>query len=79
MPTNLVLLITFRSTLKSLAKRWRMLSSKLKQLDKQLEQLTQDHAPKLRSRFGVEPNTAAILLSVTVNNPKRLKIEAALA
>lgn len=74
-----VLLITLKSTLKTLAKRWQMLSSELNELDKQLEELTQNHAPKLRSRFGVGPNTAAILLSVAGDNPERLKSEAALA
>jgi len=74
-----VLLNTLHATLKSLAKRWQMLSAELNQLDKQLEKLTQDHAKKLRSRFGVGPNTAAILLSVAGDNPERLKSEAALA
>jgi len=73
------LMTTLQSTLKCLAKRWMMLSSELHELDKQLEQLTQNHAPKLRSRFGVGPNTAAILLSVAGDNPERLKSEAALA
>jgi transposase len=73
------LLKTLLATLKSLAKRWQMLSVELDQLDKQLEKLTQDHAKKLRSRFGVGPNTAAILLSVAGDNPERLKSEAALA
>ncbi|MEE8058997.1 MAG: IS110 family transposase [Pseudomonadales bacterium] len=73
------LLKTLQSTLKSLAKRWQMLSVELNQLDKQLEKLTQSHAKQLRSRFGVGPNTAAILLSVAGDNPERLKSEAALA
>lgn len=66
-------------TLKLLAKRWLMLSKELNQLDRQLEKLTQKHASQLRSRFGVGPQTAAILLSVAGDNPERLKNESALA
>jgi len=73
------LLDTLLITLKSLAKRWQMLTAELNQLDKLLEKLTQTQAKKLRSRFGVGPNTAAILLSVAGDNPERLKSEAALA
>lgn len=67
------------TTLKSLAKRWLALTEELKDYDKQLETLTQKHAHLLRSRFGVGPQTAAILLSVAGDNPDRLKSEAALA
>jgi transposase len=74
-----VLLETLELTLKLLAKRWLSLSVELKQLDKQLESLTRKYAKQLRSRLGVGPNTAAILLSVAGDNPERLKSEAALA
>jgi transposase len=74
-----VLLQTLTSTLRSLAKRWLMLADELEQFDKQLEALTRTHAQQLRSRFGVGPHTAAILLSVAGDNPDRLKNEAALA
>lgn len=74
-----VLLQTMTITLKSLAKRWLALSTELKQLDKKLEELTNKYAVQLRTRFGVGPNTAAILLSVAGDNPERLKSEAALA
>jgi len=74
-----VLLQALTSTLRSLAKRWLSLAAELEQLDKQLEALTRTHAQELRSRFGVGPHTAAILLSVAGDNPDRLKNEAALA
>lgn len=74
-----VLLQALTSTLRSLAKRWLTLAAELGQFDKQLEALTRTHAQQLRSRFGVGPHTAAILLSVAGDNPDRLKSEAALA
>lgn len=70
---------TMTVTLKSLANRWLALSNELKQLDKLLERLTGKYAVELRERFGVGPQTAAILLSVAGDNPERLKSEAALA
>lgn len=76
---NGVLLENLTFTLKSLAKRWLALSSELKLLDKQLEALTQNYAVHLRERFGVGPQTAAVLLSVAGDNPDRLKSEASLA
>lgn len=74
-----VLMETLAFTLKSLAKRWLALTTELKQLDRQLETLTQRYAAQLRERFGVGPNTAAVLLSVAGDNPERLKSEASLA
>ena len=74
-----VLLQALASTLRSLAKRWLRLAAELVQFDKQLETLTQAHAQQLRSRFGVGPHTAAIVLSVAGDNPGRLRNEAALA
>ena len=74
-----VVLKALSKTLKSLAKRWLALSEELKDYDQQLETLTQEHAQQLRSRFGVGPQTAAILLTVAGDNPNRLKNEAALA
>ena len=74
-----VLLQTMTIALKSLAKRWLALTKELKQLNKILEELTNKYAHQLRARFGVGPNTAAILLSVAGDNPERLKSEAALA
>ena len=70
---------TLTMTLKSLAKRWLMLSDELQKLDKQLDALTAEYAHRLRGQFGVGPQTAATLLSVAGDNPERLKNEAALA
>lgn len=70
---------TMTMTIKSLAKRWLTLLKEIKELDKKLEELTKTYAVQLRARFGVGPNTAALLLSVAVDNPERLKSEAALA
>jgi transposase len=73
------LLLSLTITLKFLSKRWITLSNELKALDKQLDKLTQTHCPKLRSRMGVGPYTAGILVSVAGDNPERLKSESALA
>ena len=56
-----------------------MLAAELKKLGAALDQLTSQHAPRLREQFGVGPQTAAILLAVAGNNPERLHSEAALA
>ena len=72
-------LTTLAITLKSLARRWRALSKEVILLDGELDRLTNRYAGQLRSRFGVGPNTAAILLSVAGDNPGRLKSEASLA
>lgn len=74
-----VLLQTMTMTLRSLAKRWLLLSAEIRQLDNQLETLTRQHAQQLRGQFGVGPYTAAILLSVAGDNTERLKSEAAMA
>ena len=72
------LLQTLAGTLRLLAKRWLHLSSELKELDATLEQLTVQTAKRLRSQFGVGPQTAATLLSVAGDNPERLRNESAL-
>lgn len=66
-------------TLRILAKRWLALRAEIKLLDGQLEDLTIDHAPRLRKEFGVGAQTAAVLVCVAGDNPDRLKSEAALA
>jgi len=66
-------------TLRLLAKRWLHLTSELKELDATLEQLTAQTAKRLRSQFGVGPQTAATLLAVAGDNPERLRNESALA
>lgn len=73
------LLQSLSATLRILAKRWLALKAEIKILDGQLEQLTSDHAPRLREKFGVGAQTAAVLVCVAGDNPDRLKSEAALA
>lgn len=67
------------ATLRLLAKRWLLLDREVNALDAMLERLTQLHAKRLRSRFGIGPQTAATLLVVAGDNPERLRNEAALA
>lgn len=67
-----------------LGKRWPFPSSRMGlprrcELDKTLERLTQQAAKRLRSQFGVGPQTAATLIAVAGDNPERLHSEAALA
>jgi len=73
------LLQTLTVTLRLLAKRWQALSDELSTLDTMLDRLTSQHAKRLRARFGVGPQTAAVLVAVAGDNPERLKSEAALA
>jgi transposase len=44
-----------------------------------LDRLTQERAPELRAAFGVGPDTAAELLIVAGDNPRRVRSEAAFA
>lgn len=67
------------ATLRLLSKRWLALQDELKMLDAMLEQLTSQHARRLRERFGVGPQTAAVLIAAAGDNPERLKNEASLA
>jgi transposase len=73
------LLQTLTKTLRLLAKRWRMLTEELKEIDAALETLTSQAAPHLREQFGIGPQTAATLIAVAGDNPERLHSEAALA
>lgn len=73
------LLQTLTTTLRILAKRWLALKDEVKALDAMLEQLTGQYAKRLRLRFGVGAQTAAVLVCVAGDNPDRLKSEAALA
>jgi transposase len=70
---------TLTLALRALARRWRLLADEVEAHDKILDDLTQQHAKRLRGQFGVGPQTAATLLSVAGDNPERLKHEAALA
>ncbi|AEA65455.1 IS110 family transposase [Burkholderia gladioli] len=76
---NTPMLQALATTLRILAKRYLALAEELTTLDAMLEQLTLRHAPRLRERFGVGPQTAAVLVSVAGDNPERLKSDAALA
>ncbi|MCI0151952.1 IS110 family transposase [Paraburkholderia sediminicola] len=73
------MLQTLTATLRLLAKRWLTLAEELKVLDTMLDSLTIQHAMRLRERFGVGPQTAAVRVAVAGDNPERLKSEAALA
>jgi transposase len=73
------MLQTLTATLRLLAKRWLALAEELNTLDAMLDRLTSQHAGRLRERFGVGPQTAAVLVAVAGDNPERLKSEAALA
>ncbi|MGY2199633.1 transposase [Pseudomonas gingeri] len=66
-------------SLRALAKRRQALEDEVRALDAVLERLTQQHASRLRDKFGIGPQTAAILISVADDNPERLRSEAALA
>jgi transposase len=74
-----VALQSLAMTLRLLAKRWLYLTTELCELDKTLETLTRQAAKRLRSQFGVGPQTAATLIAVAGDNPERLHSEAALA
>src|SRR6202167_1159997 len=73
------LLQTLTTTLRLLPKRWLTLAEELKALDTMLDSLTSQHARRVRERFGVGPQTAAVLVAVAGDNPERLKRETALA
>lgn len=73
------LLQSLMTTLRLPAKRWLALKAEIKVLDTELEQLTTHHASRLRQKFGVGAQTAAVLVCVAGDNPDRLKSEAALA
>ena len=70
---------SLKTTLRLLARRWNALHEELCELDKQLARLTKLAAPRILSRFGVGPQTAATLLITAGDNPGRLRNEAALA
>ena len=73
------MLQTLTTTLRLLAKRWLTLAEELKALDAMLDSLTNKYARRIRERFGVGPQTAAVLVAVAGDNPERLRSEAALA
>jgi transposase len=65
-----------KSSLKSLAARHQALDAEIRGLEDQLDHLTSETDPLLRSRFGVGPDTAAALLLAAGDNPARLRSEA---
>ncbi len=74
-----VVLQALTSVLRLLAKRWLALRAELKTLDTMLETLTRQHGKRVTERFGVGPQTAAVLIAVAGDNPERLKNESSLA
>ena len=65
--------------LRSLACRYRQLSTEIHDLEAHLKCLTRAAAPALVNIFGVGPDTAAALLTAAGSNPERLHSEAAFA
>ena len=65
--------------LRSLACRYLQLDKEARELQAELERLTQMAAPALVSAFGVGPDTATTLLISAGSNPQRLRSEAAFA
>jgi transposase len=68
-----------KRTLRLLALRWLHLSAELDELNTTIATLTHAIAPRLLTRHGVGPHTAATLLLTAGDNPDRLRNEAALA
>ena len=68
-----------RYILRSLARRYRQLSKKVRDLEAELDRLTRTAAPALVDGFGIGPDTAATLLIAAGSNPDRLHSEAAFA
>jgi transposase len=65
--------------LRSVARRYRQLSQEIADLEGQIERLAREAAPDLVALEGVGPDTAATLMIVAGDNPKRLRSEAAFA
>lgn len=62
-----------KTALRALAMRCQALEAEARELEIQLDQLTSDSAPVLRSRFGVGSDSAAALLIAAGDNPGRLR------
>jgi transposase len=65
--------------LRSLAERYQHLTAEITSLAEQLDTLTARHAPRLRARRGIGPDSTAALLITAGDNPDRLASEAAFA
>lgn len=72
-------LASAKHALRALARRWLDLAAEVKQHDRILERLTRDSAPTLRDGFGIGADTAAEMLIVFGDNPRRVRSEAAFA
>ena len=68
-----------RFALRSVARRHRVLSEEISELDAQIAWLVGEAAPELVALDGVGPDTAATLLIAAGDNPERLKSEASFA
>jgi transposase len=68
-----------KTTLRTLARRWRQLQAELAQLDRQLQELVETVAPTLVALPGVGVDTAGQLLVTAGDNPQRLRSEASFA
>jgi transposase len=68
-----------RFALRSVARRYEVLSEEIAQLYVQLDRLVVETAPKLVSLPGIGTDHAATLLTVVGDNPERLKSEASFA
>jgi transposase len=65
--------------LRSVARRYEVLSAEITELDAHIERLAREAAPELIALDGVGPDTAATLLAAAGDNPERLKSEASFA
>jgi transposase len=68
-----------RFSLRSVARRYQVLSTEIAELDAHLERLVAQAAPELVSLPGIGTDTAATLLIVAGDNPQRLGSEASFA
>jgi transposase len=68
-----------RLALRTLAERYQHLTAQIRPLTRHLDKLTLAHAPELRARPGIGPDSAAALLIAAGDNPDRLVGDAAFA
>lgn len=68
-----------RFAMRSVARRHRVLSEEISELDAHIERLVEEAAPGLVALDGVGPDTAATLLIAAGDNPERLRSEASFA
>lgn len=68
-----------KHSLRSLARRWRMLHDEIKAHEELLKSLIRQIAPQFFDAFGIAADTAAEVLIVAGDNPNRIRTEAAWA